>query len=93
MKGIELQIYITLQIAGDDFAQNMQVVPGLGAISNLKNGNLPECGGNNKASTSGLSLAFNAEIYHELFDTLVQWNDYLENHVPYFQDQTQGLGL
>ncbi|CAA0121189.1 Uncharacterised protein [Halioglobus japonicus] len=25
------------------------------------------------------------ETSNQLFDTLAQWNDYLENHVPYFQ--------
>lgn len=65
------------------------MVGGSGINSNLKNGNLPECNGNNKVSTSELGSAFSAETCRELFETLAEWNTFLENHVPYFQEQTQ----
>ena len=27
------------------------------------------------------------ETSNDILDTLIEWNDYLENHVPYFQNQ------
>lgn len=42
----------------------------------------------NKQHKQGLTVS---EIAHhrdidKLFDTLADWNNYLENHVPYFQE-------
>lgn len=31
------------------------------------------------------SLDHDEDQFDELFTTLAEWNDYLENHVPYFQ--------
>lgn len=28
-------------------------------------------------------------VTEELFDTLARWNEYLENHVPYFQQELE----
>jgi len=65
------------------------MVPGTREISNSETRNLIECNQNDKASVSELNSAFSAETCRELFDTLAQWNTYLEDHVPYFQSQTQ----
>jgi len=65
------------------------LVGGSGIISNQKHENLPENSRNNKVSASELNSAFSAETCRELFETLAQWNTYLEDHVPYFQSQTQ----
>ncbi|SCZ85070.1 hypothetical protein NSMM_340006 [Nitrosomonas mobilis] len=45
--------------------------------------------GNNKKSETKLNSAFNAETCRELFETLAQWNTYLEDHIPYFQSKVQ----
>ncbi len=65
------------------------MVGGSGIISNQKKENLPENSRNHKESEIALSTTFSAETCRELFDTLAQWNSYLEDHVPYFQTQTQ----
>lgn len=65
------------------------MVPGTRVISNSETRNPIECTQNDKASASELNSAFSAETCRELFDTLAQWNTYLEDHVPYFQSQTQ----
>ncbi|SEN51034.1 hypothetical protein SAMN05216325_12149 [Nitrosomonas marina] len=75
---------------GNDFWQKMEMVAGSGIISNQKKENLPENSRNHKESETALSTAFSAETCGELFDTLAQWNTYLEDHVPYFQNQIQG---
>ena len=66
-----------------------------GLISNpvSKGVNLPETGQNNKESGLELESALSAETCRELFDTLAQWKTFLENHAPYFQNQSQELGL
>ena len=66
-----------------------KMVPDSGIDSNQKNRNLPECNGNNKTSPLELDSAFSPETCRELFDTLAQWNTFLEDHVPYFQNQKQ----
>jgi len=69
------------------------MVGGSGIISNQKEENLPENSLNNKKSETELNSAFSAEACRELFDTLAQWNTYLEDHVPYFQKQPQEPSL
>ncbi len=61
------------------------MVGGSGIISNHKEIDLPERSANDKVAASELNSAFSAETCRELFDTLAQWNSYLEDHVPYFQ--------
>ena len=65
------------------------MVPGTRVISNSENQCLAENNQNKKPSSSELKSAFSAETCRELFDTLAQWNKFLEDHVPYFQNQTQ----
>ncbi|WP_218141708.1 hypothetical protein [Nitrosomonas sp. Nm51] len=54
-----------------------------------KGANLPESSQNNKVSRPEPESLLDAETCRELFDTPARWNEYLENHVPYFQNQTQ----
>jgi hypothetical protein len=65
------------------------MVPGSGGISNSDTQCLAVYNQNKKPSSSELKSSFSAETCRELFDTLEQWNTYLENHIPYFQSHTQ----
>jgi len=58
--------------------------------------NLVELEGVTSNSVDGVcgdlsSLLSNAQELDEIFKTLAEWNDYLENHVPYFQEEVQTL--
>ena len=55
-----------------------KMVPGKGTESNSEVTDL---------TTPEQSL--NPETCRELFDTLARWNDYLENHVPYFSEHSE----
>ncbi len=65
------------------------MVPSPGATSNSEIQHLAERNQNNRASPSILVSNFTTETCQELFDTLAQWNTFLEDHVPYFQKQKQ----
>ena len=62
------------------------MVPGTGATSNNENDLVAEWESNNKDIKTELQTSLNPEACEELFDTLAEWNEYLENHVPYFQE-------
>jgi len=65
------------------------MVPGSRVTSNSESQHVAEQNLDNKASSFKLESALSTENYRELFDTLAQWNTYLEDHVPYFQKQPQ----
>ena len=54
------------------------MVPGEGCKSNSKGALLAEWEANNKG--------VGAEDWEAVFETLAEWNEYLENHVPYFRE-------
>lgn len=60
------------------------MVPGSGPESNRERQLLAEWKDNNKGGAETPEAAFAPDI-EKLFETLAEWNDYLENHVPYFQ--------
>ena len=58
---------------------------GLGdETSNPQKQLLAEWNKNTKTPPECLEQEFGADI-EQLFDTLAEWNDYLEKYVPYFQ--------
>jgi hypothetical protein len=64
------------------------MVPGSGTGSNHKSPLLTEWNRNSKDYSEALdSLPEGLEL-DQLFTTLAEWNDYLENHVPYFSEQS-----
>ena len=60
------------------------MVPEAGDESNPKSPLLAAWGDSKKGSLAASEIANHPDI-EQLFDTLAEWNDYLENHVPYFQ--------
>lgn len=62
------------------------MVGGTGSVSNPKNRLIAEWNGNNKGVASQLETALDPEVSEQLFDVLADWNEYLEQHVPYFQE-------
>ena len=61
------------------------MVPSSGIILNSESSNLKEQNKNHKE----LSEQFNADDIEQLFETLAQWNEYLENHVSCYSDDYQ----
>ncbi len=59
------------------------MVPGSGKSSNSESQLLAEWKKNNKAVAGDLESQADLE---EFFETLAEWNEFLENHVPYFQE-------
>ena len=58
-----------------------------GTPSKQESGDLAaEWGKNNKGIASGLETVLTPQTCDELFNTLAEWNRYLEAHVPYFQE-------
>jgi len=60
------------------------MVPRSGLTSNSASQLLAEWNEVQKGKLEASELVFNPEI-EQLFDTLAEWNDYLENYVPGFQ--------
>lgn len=71
------------------------MVPRSGSSSNQQSPLIKEWDKNSKGFPDGLdNLLYEADI-EQLFDTLAEWNTYLENHVPYFSERsvTEECGL
>ncbi len=62
------------------------MVGGTGATSNHQTGLIEKWNRNNKDVTLELENALSIETSGKLFDTLAEWNEYLQNHAPYFQE-------
>ncbi len=75
------------------FKPKKGMAPGPRVTSNSESQVLAEWNRNNKTSSSEEKTALSTETYRELFDTLAQWNTYLEDHIPYFQKQVQEPSL
>jgi len=61
-------------------------VPTEETISNRSNGYLAEGSEECKRLFTEFQQTLSHHEIDELFYTLAQWNDYLENHIPYFQE-------
>lgn len=62
------------------------MVPGAGTTSNSQSGLIAEWNRNNKGVSKELEAALPPETSQQLFETLAQWNEFLNNHAPYFSD-------
>ena len=62
----------------------LKLVPGSGPESNRNTSLLAEWEGSHKDKSGALDSLTDLSDMEQLFDTLAEWNDYLENHVPYF---------
>ena len=67
---------------------NYEMVPGSGPESNPKNHLLEEWEKNSKGLLSDAYNLPGSSNIDQLFDTLAEWNEYLENHVPYFSERS-----
>ncbi len=64
--------------------QEMQMVPGAGPFSNRQNPLLAEWERHCKGDFEGAASPPGGADIERLFDTLAEWNEYLERHVPAF---------
>lgn len=64
----------------------MLMVPGSGSISNPDDPLLAQWNANNKGLSQTPEGELAPEVYDELFQTLEEWNDYLERYTSIFQD-------
>ncbi|MBL1259812.1 MAG: hypothetical protein COB33_004670 [Thiotrichaceae bacterium] len=64
------------------------MVPGERSISNPEIDLIAKWGSNNKDFSSKLEhkTPLNSDTCEELFNTLAEWNSYLEDHIPYFSE-------
>lgn len=65
----------------------MRMVPGRGPKSNSDSTLFTQWKANSKDLPTGLESVLTTETCEEFFDTLAEWNSYLERHVPYFSEQ------
>jgi len=63
------------------------MVPGEGPKSNAEIDLTVEWEGNNKDFIPEEKILANSKACEELFNTLAEWNSYLENHIPYFSER------
>lgn len=61
-------------------------MPDTGTISNYKTDFMTQWESNSKGLPQELESALTSETCTQFFDTLAEWNGYLEQHVPYFNE-------
>lgn len=71
------------------------MVPDKGTSSNQQSPFSKEWSKSSKALHEELAILPDSVDIEQLFDTLAEWNIYLENHVPYFSERsvTEECGL
>ena len=69
----------------DVYNQTKGIVTSSGKPSNPESLLFAEWNRSNKGGSIDLEIVHHPDI-DKLFDTLADWNNYLENHVPYFQE-------
>jgi len=62
------------------------MVPGTGITSNRQSPLLSEWHKNSNGMPKAFDTLPDGTDIEQLFDTLAEWNRFLENHVPYFQE-------
>lgn len=62
------------------------LVPGTGTHSNSEASLSSEFCQTQNAAPHSDQILLDQETCDDLFRTLAEWNEYLENHVPYFQE-------
>lgn len=68
-----------------------KMVPDTGALSNSAGGALIAAWETKDKQKNDTHDLFSDPLkLDELFSTLADWNDYLENHVPYFANEVDG---
>ncbi|WP_316364695.1 hypothetical protein [Candidatus Thiodiazotropha sp. CDECU1] len=65
---------------------SLNMVPGEGPKSNCNSNLFAQWEVNSKDITEALDGVLTPEDCEEVFDTLAEWNEYLEQHVPYFRE-------
>ena len=67
------------------------MVPGLGISSNSSPAVLEDWTRASQGLESEEELSEQVQTILTLFETLAEWNEYLEGHVPYFQEADYDL--
>ncbi|VAW36218.1 hypothetical protein MNBD_CHLOROFLEXI01-3692 [hydrothermal vent metagenome] len=62
------------------------MVPATGAISNSEINLIAEREGKDTGFIPEHKTPLNSKTCEELFNTLAEWNSYLEDHIPYFSE-------
>ena len=62
------------------------MVPDAGTLSNFSDSVIAEDGEGNSEDVEQQEQRLTPEFYKALFDTLADWNEYLESHLPNFKE-------
>ncbi len=65
------------------------MVPGAGTASNSQSGLIAEWNKNNKDVSPELETVLPPETSQQLFETLAEWNEFLNCHTPYFSEDRE----